>query len=179
MSKHNLTAAVLDLRCQPWYQISRNEVLILNRSLPRGKKNPGSNEVVTLDSCPQRITEHRYGDVTTSLTLSHCTHRSVKFLSKPSSLFPSPLLEVILSFLTLTDVRWEWTLINAVCMSATFPCTSSRMSSSEGYLLRFERILFLRLLKTRNFIWVTHKLLVLNSHSILEIIYQVNVQSVQ
>ncbi len=66
MSKHNPTVAVLDLCCHPW---SGNEVLILNRSLPRGQRKTKSrvNEVVTLKLCPRRITGH---DTETSPLLS-------------------------------------------------------------------------------------------------------------
>lgn len=145
-------------------RITHNEVLILNRSLPQGQRPTKSEVKEGRDprSLPSMVHRARYGDITRSLThsllsdrvslsLSH-THASVKFLSKTNSLFPFHLLEGILSFLTLTDVRREWThLINGVCMSATFPSAPSKMSSAKGYLQRFEMDLISEVIKNKKF----------------------------
>lgn len=163
MSKHKSTVAALDPPRHPWClesRITHNEVLILNRSLPQGQcpTKSGVKQGRDLRSLPSTVHRARYGDITRSLThfplwlsLSH-THTSAKFLSKTNSLFPFHLLVGILSFLTLTDVRREWThLINGVCMSATFPSAPSKMSSAKGYLLRFEMDLISEVIKNKKF----------------------------
>lgn len=86
MSKHNLTAAVLDLRCHPWYQIARNEALILKHSLPRDqreKKFPGQMRswpwILALDGSPSTDTEM-------SLLLSLCLTAHTDQLNSSQSL---------------------------------------------------------------------------------------------